>query len=155
MSLTLRPATLGDIDAVYKLWNDPDATFWSGQTVSPEVWAQEYPKLLAAPSWVILVAEKDGQVVGYQAQEIVVFSLGRGMVVAPEHRNSGIGRLLLARMEGTLRAKGIPSMTAHIHAANQSSLNLFKRAGFALADKAKWPTVVKALTPAAPKGTST
>lgn len=58
----------------------------------------------------ILVAEHDGQIVGF-LQGLVgqPYTVLMDMAVLPEHQHRGIGRELLAAMEGLLREMGVTS----------------------------------------------
>lgn len=153
MSLVIRPAEPRDEAAVYALWTDRDSVFWMGRETrvgSREQFHTFYQQAIVNPLWALLVAEKDGEVIGYQAQEVRVLAFGRSMTIRADQRGLGVGQLLLTKMEATLRAKGVPAMSAYIHPSNTPSLSLFRRAGFQMIDAERWPNVAKALAPAAP-----
>jgi ribosomal-protein-alanine N-acetyltransferase len=50
--------------------------------------------------------------------------------VAPEHRKRGIGRMMLAHVEGTLAAKDIHSIVLEVRVSNSSAQKLYTDAGF-------------------------
>jgi ribosomal protein S18 acetylase RimI-like enzyme len=94
---------------------------------------------LDEPSIVILVAERDGEVIGYTYAGIEgndYMSL-RGpagvlhdIVVDPAQRGQGVGRLLLDATLDALEAKGAPRVVLSTAERNESAQRLFARAGF-------------------------
>lgn len=94
---------------------------------------------LDEPSIIILVAERDGEVIGYTYAGIEgndYMSL-RGpagvlhdIVIDPAHRGQGVGRLLLAATLEALEAKGAPRVVLSTAERNESAQRLFARAGF-------------------------
>jgi ribosomal protein S18 acetylase RimI-like enzyme len=88
---------------------------------------------------VVLVAERDGEVVGYTYAGIEgndYMSL-RGpagvlydIVVDPAHREQGIGRALLDATLAVLKTKGAPRVLLSTAERNESAQRLFARAGF-------------------------
>jgi ribosomal protein S18 acetylase RimI-like enzyme len=94
---------------------------------------------LAEPDIVILVAERDGEVVGYTyaGVEGTDYMSLRGpagvlhdIVVDPDHRGQGIGRRLLDATLEALQAKGAPRVVLSTAERNESAQRLFARAGF-------------------------
>jgi ribosomal protein S18 acetylase RimI-like enzyme len=94
---------------------------------------------LDEPSIVILVAERDGEVIGYTYAGIEgndYMSL-RGpagvlhdIVVDPAQRGQGVGRMLLDATLNALEAKGAPRVVLSTAERNESAQRLFARAGF-------------------------
>jgi ribosomal protein S18 acetylase RimI-like enzyme len=88
---------------------------------------------------VVLVAESDGEVVGYTYAGIEgndYMSL-RGpagvlydIVVDPAHREQGVGRALLDATLAVLKTKGAPRVLLSTAERNESAQRLFARAGF-------------------------
>lgn len=94
---------------------------------------------LDEPSIVLLVAERDGEVVGYTYSGIEGYDYMslRGpagvlhdIVVDPSHRGQGVGRLLLDATLEALEAKGAPRVVLSTAERNESAQRLFARAGF-------------------------
>jgi ribosomal protein S18 acetylase RimI-like enzyme len=94
---------------------------------------------LEEPVIVILVAERDGAVVGYVygALEGYDYMSLRGpagvlhdIVVDPSHRREGIGRLLLDAALEALERRGAPRVVLSTAAVNEPAQHLFERAGF-------------------------
>jgi len=88
---------------------------------------------------VILVAERDGEVIGYTyaGVEGTDYMSLRGpagvlydIVVDPTHRGHGVGRMLLDATLEALRAKGAPLIVLSTAERNEPAQRLFARAGF-------------------------
>ena len=94
---------------------------------------------LRAPNVIVLVAEHDGEVLGYTYAGIegVDYMALRGpagalydIVVDPAHRGRGIGRLLLDAVIAELEAAGAPRVVLSTAERNEPAQRLFARAGF-------------------------
>jgi ribosomal protein S18 acetylase RimI-like enzyme len=91
------------------------------------------------PSVVVLVAERNGEVVGYTYAAIEgwdYMSL-RGpagvlhdIVVDPAQRGQGVGWMLLDATLAALKARGAPRVVLSTAAGNEAAQRLFARAGF-------------------------
>jgi ribosomal protein S18 acetylase RimI-like enzyme len=88
---------------------------------------------------IILVAERDGEVVGYTyaGVEGTDYMSLRGpagvlydIVVDPAHRKQGVGRMLLDATVEALKARGAPRVVLSTAERNASAQRLFDRAGF-------------------------
>jgi ribosomal protein S18 acetylase RimI-like enzyme len=94
---------------------------------------------LDEPNIIVLVAERNGQTIGYTYAGIEgndYMSL-RGpagvlydIVVDPAHRNQGIGRMLLDATLEALKAKGAPRVVLSTAERNVTAQHLFGSAGF-------------------------
>ena len=94
---------------------------------------------LEEPAVVILVAERNGQVVGYTyaGVEGVDYMSLRGpagvlydIVVDPAHREHGIGKALLEATITALEERGAPQIVLSTAEPNESAQRLFARSGF-------------------------
>ena len=105
--------------------------------------AQGYGSFLATqlelPDAVVLVAERDGEVLGYTygAIEGYDYMSLRGpagvfhdIVVDPAHRGDGIGRMLVDATLVALEALGAPQVVLSTAERNEAAQQLFARAGF-------------------------
>ena len=88
---------------------------------------------------VILVAERDGEAIGYSYAGVEGYDYMslRGpagvlydIVVDPSHRGRGIGRLLLDATLHALQGQGAPRVVLSTAERNESAQRLFARAGF-------------------------
>jgi ribosomal protein S18 acetylase RimI-like enzyme len=91
------------------------------------------------PSIVILVAERDGKVLGYtyagvEGNDYMSLRGPAGVlhdiVVDPDHRRNGVGRMLLDATLEALKARGAPRVVLSTAERNPSAQHLFDRAGF-------------------------
>jgi ribosomal protein S18 acetylase RimI-like enzyme len=94
---------------------------------------------LDEPRIVILVAELDGEVIGYTyaGVEGTDYMSLRGpagvlydIVVDPAQRGQGVGRMLLDATLEALKAKGAPRVVLSTAERNEPAQRLFARAGF-------------------------
>jgi ribosomal protein S18 acetylase RimI-like enzyme len=94
---------------------------------------------LEEPNVIVLVAERNGKVIGYTYAGIErhdYMSL-RGpaavlhdIVVDPAQRGQGVGRMLLDALLAALEARGAPRVVLTTAERNESAQRLFARAGF-------------------------
>jgi ribosomal protein S18 acetylase RimI-like enzyme len=94
---------------------------------------------LEEPNVVVLVAERDGEVIGYTYAGVEgwdYMSL-RGpaavlydIVVDPAQRGRGVGRMLLDATLEALEGRGVPRVVLSTADRNESAQRLFARAGF-------------------------
>ncbi|HXL86327.1 MAG TPA: GNAT family N-acetyltransferase [Gemmatimonadaceae bacterium] len=94
---------------------------------------------LDEPNIIILVAERDGKVIGYtySGVEGTDYMALRGpagvvydIIVDPDHRKQGVGRMLLGATLDALKARGSPRVVLSTAERNSSAQRLFDRAGF-------------------------
>jgi ribosomal protein S18 acetylase RimI-like enzyme len=110
------------------------ATSWTEQAYGSFLGTQ-----LDNPDIVVLVAERDGEVLGYTyaGVEGTDYMSLRGpagavydIVVDPQHRQQGIGRLLLDATLDALKARGAPRVVLSTAEKNVAAQRLFDGAGF-------------------------
>jgi len=133
--------TVGRLGALLvRLHHDFDPQRFIAATAGTE---QGYGSFLGTqlddPDVVVLVAERDDQVVGYTyaGVEGVDYMSLRGpagvlydIVVDPAHRGRGVGRQLLDATIVVLKQKGAPRVVLSTAERNASAQRLFERAGF-------------------------
>jgi ribosomal protein S18 acetylase RimI-like enzyme len=102
----------------------------------------QYQRWLEAGDVLLLLAERDGQPVGYVLAHLQdgpddTYPLGERyaeiytLSVAPEHRGQGIGGLLMDRVEAQLGYLGIRDIAVSAMVENASALRFYARRGFA------------------------
>lgn len=94
----------------------------------PPTYLELYLKLRVG---IFLVAEVDGEVVGYSLvafRGVDAFLLS--IAVLPSKRNRGIGRALLSESIAKARAKGTRSMRLEVAKDNSPAINLYRSLGF-------------------------
>jgi ribosomal protein S18 acetylase RimI-like enzyme len=146
-AVNIRPATPADLKAIGKLGAllvrthhdfDPER-FMAATSQTEKSYGSFLGTQLAEPNIVILVAERDGQVIGYTYAGVegndymslrgpagVVYDL----IVDPGHRRQGVGRMLLDATLEVLKARGAPRVVLSTAERNTPAQHLFDRAGF-------------------------
>jgi ribosomal protein S18 acetylase RimI-like enzyme len=146
-AVSIRPAAPADLKAIGRLGAllvrlhhelDPDR-FIAATPQTEHGYGSFLGSQLAAPNILVLVAERDGEVVGYTyaGVEGTDYMSLRGpagvlydIVVDPAHRGQGVGRGLLDATLEALQAKGAPRVVLSTAERNESAQRLFARAGF-------------------------
>lgn len=146
-SVTIRPATPADLPALGRLGallvrthHDFDPLRFIAATPQTEHgYASYLGTQLAEPGAVVLVAEREGEVLGYAYGRVEgndYMSL-RGpagvlhdIVVDPAHRAGGVGGSLLDAALAALTARGAPRVVLQTAERNEAAQRLFARAGF-------------------------
>jgi len=144
---SIRPATLKDVGAIGRLGallvrehHDFDPQRFIAATAQTE---KRYGSFLGTqleePNIVILVAERDGKVIGYtySGVEGIDYMSLRGpagviydIVVDPDYRQQGVGRVLIDATLEALKGKGSPRVVLSTAERNAAAQRLFDRAGF-------------------------
>jgi len=147
MTVTIRPATAADVRAMGRLGavlvqthHDFDAARFIAATPQTEHgYAAYLGSQLAKRDIVVLVAEDDGDVLGYTFAGIEGYDYMelRGpagvlydIVVDQAHRGRGIGQALLDATLAELKTRGAPQVVLSTAERNESAQRLFARAGF-------------------------
>lgn len=146
-AITIRPAAPADLPAIgrlgallVRLHHDLDPERFIAATPRTEhAYASFLGTQLDEPNIVILVAERDGEVLGYTYAGVEgpdYMSL-RGpagvlydIVVDPARRGHGVGRRLLDATLAALEARGAPQVVLSTAERNEAAQRLFARAGF-------------------------
>jgi ribosomal protein S18 acetylase RimI-like enzyme len=145
--MRIRGAVPADIPAVGRLGAllvrthhdlDPDR-FIAATPGTEKAYGSFLGTQLDEPNIVILVAEQDGEVIGYtyagvEGNDYMALRGPAGVlhdiVVDPAHRRNGVGRMLLDATLGALKARGAPRVVLSTAEKNDSAQRLFDRAGF-------------------------
>jgi ribosomal protein S18 acetylase RimI-like enzyme len=146
-TLVIRPATPADVPAIGRLGAllvrthhdfDPER-FIPATERTAEGYGSYLGSQLRNRDVIVLVAEENGEVLGYTYAGIEGYDYMalRGpagvlydIVVAPAHRQHGVGRLLLDATLAELTAKGAPRVVLSTAERNEPAQRLFAHAGF-------------------------
>jgi ribosomal protein S18 acetylase RimI-like enzyme len=146
-AVSIRSATPADLEAIGRLGAllvrihhdfDPER-FIAATPRTEQAYGSFLGTQLAEPSILILVAERDGEVVGYtyagvEGNDYMSLRGPAGVlhdiVVDSAHRGQGVGRALLDATLAALQAKGAPRVVLSTAERNESAQRLFARAGF-------------------------
>jgi len=144
---TIRPASPGDLAAIGRLGAQlvrvhhefDQGRFIPATPQTERGYASFLATQLEAPDVVILVAEQDGEVIGYayagvEGRDYMSLRGPAGVlhdiVVDPAHRGQGIGQKLLDATLAALDARGAPQVVLWTAERNEAGQRLFVRAGF-------------------------
>src|SRR5215210_233643 len=146
-AVLIRPAAPGDLQAIGRLGAllvrthhdfDPDR-FTAATPQTEHGYGSFLGTQLDEPNIIILVAERDGEVIGYtyagvEGNDYMSLRGPAGVlhdiVVDPAHRGQGVGRMLLDATLAALKARGAPRVVLSTAERNESAQGLFARAGF-------------------------
>ena len=143
----VRPATSADLPRIGRLGAqlvdehnafDPQR-FLATKNRTPTDYAAFMSTQLGDPSIAVLVAEDHGDVIGYSYAVVEGYDYMslRGpagvlhdLIVDPENRHRGVGRMLLNAMLDQLKERGTPRVVLTTAEGNNVALALFANAGF-------------------------
>ena len=146
-AVNIRPATPKDVPTIGRLGallvrehHDFDPERFIAATAQTEKgYGSFLGTQLEEPNIVILVAERGGEVIGYtySGVEGTDYMSLRGpagvmydIVVDPDHRKQGVGRMLVDATLEALKKKGAPRVVLSTAERNAAAQRLFDRAGF-------------------------
>ena len=147
MAITIRPAIPADLPALGRLGallvrthHDFDPKRFIAATAQTEAaYGSFLGTQLDAPAIAVLVADRDGEVIGYtyagvEGRDYMSLRGPAGVVydivVDPNHRRHGAGRMLLAAVLDFLKSRGAPRVVLSTATRNEAAQQLFERAGF-------------------------
>ena len=113
--------------------------FLAATNRTPDDYASFLRSQLDDPDIVVLVAENDGGVIGYAYAAIEGYdymslrgpaAVLHDLIVDPEHRGLGAGRMLLNATLSYLTSRGAPRVVLSTAEQNVSAQRLFERMGF-------------------------
>jgi ribosomal protein S18 acetylase RimI-like enzyme len=146
-TLNVRPATPADLTAIGRLGEllvrthhdfDPER-FMAATARTEKSYSWFLGTQLDEPNIIILVAEQDGEVLGYtysgvEGNDYMALRGPAGVlydiVVDPAHRRHGVGRMLLEATLDALKTRGAPRVVLSTAEKNDAAQRLFDRAGF-------------------------
>ena len=144
---TIRPAALADLPALGRLGAllvrthhdlDPER-FIAATPQTEQGYSWFLGTQLAEPNVLVLVAEQNGEVIGYtyaavEGRDYMSLREPAGVlhdiVVDPAQRGHGVGRMLLDATLAALSARDVSRVVLSTAERNESAQRLFARAGF-------------------------
>lgn len=147
LAAIIRPATPADLAAIGRLgallvrthYDFDPKRFIAARPGTEQGYASFLERQIEDSNVVVLVAERNGEVLGYTyavAEGWDYMSL-RGpagvlhdIIVDPAQRGHGVGRLLLDATLAALKARGAPRVVLTAAAGNEAAQRLFAGAGF-------------------------
>jgi phosphinothricin acetyltransferase len=136
--MRIRPAHPADLPALLEIYNDAvvhTTASWDLLPWTPAEHAEWYATK-AEHDHPIMVADADGEVVGYSAYGPFRTKAGyagtmeHSVYVRPDHQGQGLGRALLVAIIEAARANGVHALIGGLSADNEVSLALHRSLGF-------------------------
>jgi ribosomal protein S18 acetylase RimI-like enzyme len=139
--MIIREAKVGDADAIYSLGRqvpefvvngDDTVTFWPKDILE---------NALTSDDTVIFIASDQDKVVGFT---IAAYNQGlkkatiENMYVAPDHRQSGVGKLLIERLLSTLASKGCEYVATLVPPNTDAAIRFYQSAGLSKGETFLW-----------------
>ena len=122
-TILIRPLVDEDLDAVLRIEEATYPTPWTRGIFRDE---------LAAPGRVYLVADANGEVVGYSGLMVVLPEAHvTSVTVDPQRRGLRIGTRLMLRISEEALAAGSNSLTLEVRVSNRNAQALYQRFGMA------------------------
>lgn len=144
MTQTLvRDATEADLSVIMEIYNDAVANttaIWNEVLVDLAN-RREWFAARKARGFPVLVAEDDGQVVGYasygdwRAFDGYRHTVEHSVYIHRDARRGGFGRLLMQELIARAASNGVHVMIAAIESENAASIRLHEKLGFRIAGK--------------------
>ena len=126
MSVTIRRATVSDVDA---LWGLEQGLFLN------DAWSRElFVDEIGHPFSYYLVAEDGGEIVGYAGLRAAPENADQGdiqtLAVVPQLRGQGLGRTLLGQLMKEAENRGVNALFLEVRADNPVATALYHSVGF-------------------------
>lgn len=123
-NILVRPMAMADVDGVMAVEKDSFSTPWSRSAFEEELAQNRLARYI--------VAEEDGQVVGYAGMWLVINEAHvTNVAVSGSRRGGGIGRLLMENLIDLARENGMGAMTLEVRVSNMVARHLYETLGFA------------------------
>lgn len=126
MSLVIRQARILDLNSVYRI----EVVSFGYEAFSKSFLLE----MLSRFPEFFIVAEKDNKIIGYLSASIEGYFNKTchllSIAVLPEHRNKGIGSLLLKHLIDLVKIKHIQSIILEVKKDNKPAISVYEKFGF-------------------------
>jgi ribosomal protein S18 acetylase RimI-like enzyme len=140
----IRHAKQEDVEALGYLWlihreyHYQFDEIYVAEKDAREKWTRQISEFIQQKNHHILVAEVNGEVVGYvhgcfypwPLSPIENYGSLNTISVAEAYRGKGIGRILIAQLMDWFRTENVEHISIHVDVRNQAALSLYKSVGF-------------------------
>lgn len=138
MEIIVRDATLSDLPRILEIVNHAILHTTANYNYEPQTLEIQRQWFLDKQrhNFPVIVAQQDGQVIGYGAYGTFREKIGyqytveHSVYVGQDHQSKGIGKLLMAELIRLARAQNQHVMVGAIDAANAESIAFHKKFGF-------------------------
>lgn len=143
---TIRPATPDDAEGITALWQQMaeqhklyDTSVWCWSDDAPISWKRNLLEVIDKDNIAVLVAELDGELVGFLrgcvSDNPDIFRIRQAgeiwdVFVREDMRGRGLGRALMEAGEQALRDMGAEDMKFHVALKNPGAIEFYKKMGY-------------------------
>ncbi|QQM30125.1 N-acetyltransferase [Martelella lutilitoris] len=139
MSVTIRPATAEDINAITEIYAESVLNGVASYELEPPTRAEMTARMetIAAGGFPYFAAVENDALLGYayasafRTRPAYRWLVENSVYLAPQARGRGVGKLLLLRLVEECEARGFRQMVAVIGGASPASMALHRSCGFA------------------------
>jgi len=134
LSITIQRATINDLETLYQI---------ERECFTIEAFSKEHiAYLLQNPNTVSLVAQTNGEIVGFivgliHRQDKMITGRVYTIDVASKHRRKGVGLKLLDELERIFVKRGVKICYLEARADNVAALELYRKRGYVEVEKLK------------------
>jgi phosphinothricin acetyltransferase len=137
----LREATVSDLDAILRIYNDAIEKTTAIYDYAPfdRTYIENWWKQRQTEGWPILVAEIHGELAGFatygtfRARAAYRSTMEHSVYVDERHRGQGLGKLLLQAIVERAKQNGVHVLIGGIDADNSQSIAMHEKEGFRVA----------------------
>ena len=128
--LVIRKAEAKDVETIEKLEQCCFSQPWSYESI--------YQDIVGNDRAVYIVAETEGQVIGYAGLWIIVDE-GHitNVAVSPDYRRNSVGNTIITALLQVTEDMGVKRHTLEVRKSNQAAINLYEKQGFTEAGERK------------------
>lgn len=135
--LKTRKATLADEKEVALILRELLQTVGVSGDANPVEWNSTLRRMLSAPEWTFLIAEKNGRKVGLLVL-LILPSMQHGgnrgaiteLVVTEEFQGKGYGKQLVDEAKRLARLMGCKTLDVNVEVENENAIGFYERLGF-------------------------
>src|SRR2546428_3709420 len=136
--IIIRPATESDLPEILTIYNDAIINTTAVYNYTPHTLAmrKEWFDQKMADGFPVFVAESNNEVIGFstfglfRAWAAYKYTIESSVYISPEHRNKGVGKLLIPPLLEQARIMQLHTLVAGIDASNIASIKLHEHFGF-------------------------
>ncbi|MBS3821191.1 MAG: GNAT family N-acetyltransferase [Phycisphaerae bacterium] len=144
--MTIRPARQDDAEGITELWKTMakqhrryDSSVWCWSDDAPVAWKRHLSDMIGNENVAVLVAEVDGELVGFAGACVNdnpdIFQIRKAgeiwdVFVRDDCRGHGVGKALMQATEQALADRGAEDSKLHVALHNPGAIEFYKALGY-------------------------